>query len=234
MSAPPEHRRGALGSLRDLPSKALAGCSDAFAACRQLVNDHRTTRMAYSKARLVMGRGSYGEPLVATFPGDTSRVTVGAFCSFALDVVLMDGGNHRVDWVTTYPFRARYGLPGAYQDGQPTSKGDIVIGNDVWVGRGARVMSGVTIGDGAVIGAYSVVTRNVRPFAIAVGQPARELRRRFADEQISALLRIAWWDWPLEEILRSVPDLCSDNVDGFIAEHDPLTRGGHDSGSPPG
>jgi acetyltransferase-like isoleucine patch superfamily enzyme len=192
---------------------------DSVTAHRQLLADYRAARSAYNDGRLTMGRGTYGRPLVATFPGDTARVTVGSFCSFALDVVLMDGGNHRVDWVTTYPFRARYGLPGAYEDGHPQSGGDIVIGSDVWIGRGARVMSGVTIGDGAVVGAYSVVTKDVRPFAIVVGQPARELRRRFNDEQIAALLGVKWWDWPLEEILRAVPELCSENVDRFIANH---------------
>jgi hypothetical protein len=82
-------------------------------------------------------------------------------------------------------------------------------------------MSGVTIGDGAVVGAYSVVTKDVRPYAIVVGQPAQEMRRRFADEQITALLNVRWWDWPLGEILRAVPELCSENVDSFIAKHPP-------------
>lgn len=204
--------------LARLPFELL---HDLVGAPLRLIVDYHVARHAHSSKRLVMGRGTYGQPLVATYPGDTARVTVGAFCSIALDVVLMDGGDHRTDWVSTYPFRARYGLPGAFRDGHPTSKGDIAIGNDVWIGRGARIMSGVTVGDGAVIGAYSLVTRDVAPYAIVVGQPARELRRRFDERQIGALQRIAWWDWPLEKILDAVPELCSENVDEFIASHLP-------------
>jgi acetyltransferase-like isoleucine patch superfamily enzyme len=113
------------------------------------------------------------------------------------------------------------GLPGAYEDGQPSTRGDIEIGNDVWIGRGARVRSGVTIGDGAVVGGYAVVTRDVRPYAVVVGVPARETRRRFDDEQVDALLRIAWWQWSMDAIERSVPQLCSGDVDAFIREHLP-------------
>lgn len=174
---------------------------------------------AYTRERLTMGRHSYGEPLIPTYPGDESRVRIGAFSSVALDVVIGDGGNHRIDWVSTFPFRAIFGLEGAYADGHPQSRGDVQIGNDVWIGRGARILSGITIGDGAVVGGYSVVTKDVRPYAIVAGNPAREVRRRFSDEQVEALQAIAWWEWPLERILESVPWLCSANVDAFISEH---------------
>jgi acetyltransferase-like isoleucine patch superfamily enzyme len=186
---------------------------------RERMREHRLRGEAFTTERLTMGRYSYGEPLIPTFPGDTARVRVGAFVSIALDVVLLDGGNHRTDWVSTYPFRARFDLPGAYADGHPVVKGDVVIGNDVWIGRGARVLSGVTVGDGAAIAGYSVVTGDVRPYAIVAGNPAREIRRRFSDTQIDALLAIAWWEWPLEKILDAVPMLCSESVDAFIAEH---------------
>jgi acetyltransferase-like isoleucine patch superfamily enzyme len=199
----------------------LARRSPRVAAWQKLMSDYELEISAYSSERLVMGRGTYGSPRVATFPGDTARVTIGAYCSIAVDVVLMDGGNHRTDWVSTYPFRAKLGLPGANEDGHPVSRGDIVIGSDVWIGRGARVMSGVTIGSGAVVGAYSVVTRDVRPYAIVVGQPARELRRRFDDDHVDALLAIAWWDWPEEKVERSVAELNSGDVEGFVARHRP-------------
>jgi acetyltransferase-like isoleucine patch superfamily enzyme len=196
-------------------------------ALQQTVEDYLIHRMSYSSERLTMGRGSYGAPLIPTYPGDTARVVVGSFVSIASDVVLMDGGDHRADWVTTFPLRAVYELPGAYADGHPRSRGDLHIGNDVWIGRGARVRGGLTIGDGAVVGGYSIVTKDVRPYAIVAGNPAREIRRRFSDEQVDALLRIAWWEWPLEEILGRADQLCSDNVDAFIAAHDPaLARAG--------
>lgn len=207
----------ALGALR-----GLAQALPLWRAERKArMADFRLRREAFTTERLVMGRCSYGEPLIPTYPGDASWVRVGAFVSIALDVVLLDGGNHRTDWVSTYPFRVMFGLDGAYEDGHPRSKGDVVIGNDVWIGRGARVMSGVTVGDGAVIAGYSVVTKDVRPYAIVAGTPAHEIRRRFDDAQVQALLDISWWDWPLEKILESVPDLCNENVDAFISEHLP-------------
>ena len=188
------------------------------------IADFQLRREAFTTDRLLMGPHSYGEPLIPTYPGDTSSVRVGAFVSIGLDVVLSDGGNHRTEWVSTFPFRVRFDLPGAYADGHPSSKGDVVIGNDVWIGRGARVLSGVSIGDGAVIAGYSVVTKDVRPYAIVGGNPAREIRRRFDDSQIEALLSIAWWEWPLKRILAAVPQLCGENVDEFIQEHLPASR----------
>jgi acetyltransferase-like isoleucine patch superfamily enzyme len=212
VTAQPERKRG----LR-LAVMGLAARSARYRAWRKLMSDYESDAVAYSDERLEIGRGTYGKPRVASFPGDTARVTIGSYCSIALDVVMMDGGNHRMDWVSTYPFRAQLGMPGAYTDGHPASRGDIVIGSDVWIGRGARIMSGVTIGSGAVIGAYSVVTRDVRPFAIVVGQPARELRRRFADAEVEALLEIAWWDWPAERVEQAVAELNSSDIAGFIA-----------------
>jgi len=164
---------------------------------------------------------SYGNPFARRYEGDKTSVRVGAYAAIAENVVLLVGGGHRTDWVSTYPFRARLGLPGAYEDGHPVSRGDIVIGNDVWIGRGATVLSGVTVGDGAVVAACAVVTTDVRPYAVVAGNPAREVRRRFTDEQINALLRIAWWRWPADEIESRIAVLNSTDIDTFIAAHDP-------------
>ena len=163
-----------------------------------------------------IGRHTYGVPRIATYIGDSSRVVIGSFCSIAEDVEIFTGGNHRPDWVSTFPFRSRFGLPGAFDDGHPASKGDVVIGHDVWVGRGASILSGVTIGDGAVVGAYAVVTKDVRPYAVVAGNPAREIRRRFDDDTIERLITLRWWDWPDERILASVPLLNSDRMDEFL------------------
>ena len=135
-----------------------------------------------------------------------------------LDVVMIPAGNHRVDWVTTYPLRVMLGMDGAGADGHPASRGDIVVGNDVWIGFGATILSGVTIGDGAVVGARAVVARDVRPYAVVVGNPAREIRRRFDDATVERLLTLRWWEWPLEEIRRRVPLLCDQDVQRLLDE----------------
>jgi len=175
---------------------------------------------------LERGRGTYGTPdvLIWRRPGRNGfhggRVRIGAYVSIADGVRVFTGGNHRVDFVSTYPIRIMMGLPGAHDDGHPASRGDVVIGNDVWLGHGATIMSGVQIGDGAVIGAGAVVTHDVRPYAIAVGSPAREVRRRFGDDQIAALLKIAWWNWPEDEIAANIRFLNGATVEEFIAAFD--------------
>ena len=145
-------------------------------------------------------------------------MSIGSFVAIGSGVVMIPAGNHRVDWVTTYPLRVMLGMEGAGEDGHPQSRGDITVGNDVWIGYGAMILSGVTIGDGAVVGARAVVARDVRPYAIVVGNPAKEVRRRFDDAIVDRLLALRWWDWPLEEIRRRVPLLCDQDVQRFLEE----------------
>jgi acetyltransferase-like isoleucine patch superfamily enzyme len=164
-----------------------------------------------------IGDFTYGQPEVLEF-GEGSRLVIGRFCSIAKDVKILLGGNHRTDWVTTYPFPA---IPDRWPSareilGHPISKGDVTIGNDVWIGTGATILSGVTIGDGAVIGANAVVAKDIEPYAIMAGNPAKVIRMRFADSTIRALCRIQWWNWPIEEIQKNVSLLCSDNFDELI------------------
>lgn len=165
-----------------------------------------------------VGRMSYGlDPLVLHHPGETAAVFVGSFVSIAGDVVMIPGGNHRPDWGTTYPLRIKLGLAGAHADGHPASKGNIVIGNDVWIGCRAMILSGVTLGDGAVVAAGSVVAKDVRPYAIVAGNPAREIRRRFDDATVDRLLDLRWWDWPLDTIEQHVDLLCGGDVEQLLA-----------------
>jgi acetyltransferase-like isoleucine patch superfamily enzyme len=167
-----------------------------------------------------MGEHSYGYPEVIDSGGMKGRVVIGRYCSIAGDVKILVGGNHRPDWVSMYPIRIAFDLPGKFEDGQPSTKGDVVIGSDVWVGQNSLILSGVQIGHGAVIAAGSVCTRNVPAFAIVGGNPARVIRSRFSEQQIEALLRIKWWDWPKEDVIQEVGLLCSSNIDDFIQKYD--------------
>jgi len=121
--------------------------------------------------------------------GEEEGLIIGKYCSIAANVTIMLGGNHRYDWITTYPFSVIWPAY-SYIKGHPKSKGFVVIGNDVWIGRNAMIMSGVHIGDGAVVGAGSIITKDVPPYAIVAGNPAKVVRYRFNEDQIERLLRI--------------------------------------------
>ena len=149
--------------------------------------------------------------------GEGAKFYIGSFCSIADNVQLFLGGNHRTDWVTTYPFgHINKDVFGWHGDGHPATKGDIVIGNDVWLGSGCTIMSGVTIGDGAVVAANAKVVKDVPPYAIVGGNPAKVIKRRFTEEQISALLLNPWWKKSDQEIQELIPLLCSDNINELI------------------
>ena len=168
---------------------------------------------------VVMGRESYHVPIVRKFRGEEGRVLVGSFVSIDRGVECHPGGLHRTERVSHYGLRAMLDLPGS-KDDFPHGHGDIHVGHDAWLAEGVIVMSGVTIGPGAVVATRSVVTRDVPPYAIVAGVPAKQTGRRFGDEQIAALLRIAWWDWPLQAIKERVDLLSSPDVDAFIAAYD--------------
>ena len=171
-----------------------------------------------TRPRVTVGRHTYGQPEIPTFTGSAVTVEIGSFCSIAANVTLLLGAGHNTEWVSTYPIREVFGLPGRFEQ-HPTYRGPTIVGNDVWIGRDALILDGVTIGHGAVIGARAVVTKDVRPYAVVGGVPAREIRRRFTDEQVEALLRIAWWEWSDERIIREVADLNGSGIDDFIARH---------------
>ena len=147
------------------------------------------------------------------YPINGDSLRIGKFCSIACGATfLFASANHTQASVSTYPF------PIFFEEwdldiGDVTSawdhKGDIVIGNDVWIGYEAVVMAGVTIGDGAIIGARAVVTKDVPPYTIVGGVPARKIRRRFSDDVIARLLELKWWDWPAERIQRNIKNIQS-------------------------
>lgn len=185
---------------------------------------HRRKKLFFTKdifyyEKYIIGEHTYGQPTVL-FPTKDSNLIIGRFCSIAKDVTIFLGGNHRPDWVTTYPFSAgtfhSWYPEASHITGQPATKGDVIIGNDVWLGRGATILSGVTIGDGAVIASEAVVTKDVGDYEIWGGNPARLLKKRFTEEQIQKLKSIKWWDWDIEKIRKNLELLCSDNINQFI------------------
>ena len=128
----------------------------------------------------------------------------------------MGPANHRTGSASTYPFNV---FGGAWTEATPDHmsqlprKGDTVVGNDVWLGRECVVMPGVKIGDGAVVAAYSVVTRDIAPYTVAGGNPARFIKNRFDDELTGLLMRLKWWDLPPEELVAWLPVLCDENLE---------------------
>ena len=150
------------------------------------------------------------------YPVNRDRLLIGKFCSIACGAkFLFNSANHALGSLSTYPFPIFYdewGLEGKNVADAWDNKGDIALGSDVWIGYEAVILAGVTIGDGAIIGARAVVTRDVPPYAIVGGVPARLIRRRFDDATIEALLALQWWDWEPERIRRALPVLQAGDI----------------------
>lgn len=144
------------------------------------------------------------------FIGD--KLIIGKFCSIAEGVTfIMNGANHRMDGFTTYPFNI---FGGGWEKVTPTIdqlpfKGDTIIGNDVWIGQNVTIMPGVKIGDGAIVAANSTVVKNVEPYTIAGGNPAKVIKKRFSDEIIDLLLELQWWNWDEQKIFKNLDQLVS-------------------------
>jgi virginiamycin A acetyltransferase len=139
------------------------------------------------------------------FDATTDKLIIGRFVAIAQGAqFIMNGANHPLSGFTTFPWSSFEG----WRDNAPVEwpdKGNIVIGNDVWIGREAVIMPGVTVGDGAIIGSHAVVAKDVPPYGVAVGNPARTVKRRFDAATIARLLAVAWWDWPADAIARNIP-----------------------------
>jgi hypothetical protein len=176
--------------------------------------DLAVLRRLQREGRVTLGPGTYGVPPILTFMLDKTCLHVGSYSS--LGALMMLGGKHPSDRVTTYPHRIWMGMEGAGEDGFPTPTGDTIVGSDVWLCYEALILSGLTIGDGAIVAAGAVVTKDVPAYAIVGGNPARLIRYRYPEEQREALLDIRWWDWPEHEIRDAVPLLAGDDVDAFI------------------
>lgn len=147
------------------------------------------------------------------FVGD--KLIIGKFCMIASGVTfIMNGANHLTEAISTYPFAIfGDGWEGAMTGREYPRKGDITIGNDVWIGYNATIMAGVTIGDGAIIATNATVVKDVPPYTIVGGNPARAIKRRFDDETIEKLLELQWWNKPLEWITKNVQALTGNELD---------------------
>ena len=165
-----------------------------------------------------IGAWTYGSPDCRYQSFGTAKLKIGKFCSIAPDVRIFLAGEHPTTTVSTYPFAYMF-KDGAALLRNNGSKGDVVIGNDVWIGDGALILSGVTIGDGAIIAARAVVTRDVSPYSITGGVPAKVIKMRFDPLTVERLLTIAWWDWPIEKINSELCSLTSDDLNGFLEKH---------------
>jgi virginiamycin A acetyltransferase len=161
------------------------------------------------------GKHTYGpEPKIIGVPEIAIGSKIGKFCSIAENLQFIVRGAHMIDWITTYPFQALWDMDVPLHDLPPHSP--ITIGNDVWIAANVKIKQGVSIGDGAVLATECFVTKDVPPYAVVGGNPAKIIKYRFTEEQIKDLLEIKWWDWEDEEIKKIVPLLVSNNIDEFI------------------
>lgn len=202
-----------------LSQKELEGLKKNSIDGKKWVTEHTNT-WKLENPDFEMGKGTYGWPMVAfrdLVPSLNRRATlkIGAYCSISDSARILLGGMHRADWASTWPFNV---LREEFVEieGNPISKGDVIIGNDVWIGFGVTILSGVTIGDGAVVGSCAVVTKDVPPYGIVAGNPAKLIRKRFDEETIERFLKLAWWNWSDEKINRFVPLMCNTDIKVFL------------------
>ena len=151
------------------------------------------------------------------FIGD--KLIIGKFCAIGKGVeFIMNGANHRMNTISTYPFNI---MGNGWEKVTPELKdlplkGDTIVGNDVWIGQNVTILPGVHIGDGAIIGANSVVSKDVEPYTIVAGNPIKAIRKRFNEQTINLLMQLKWWDWPAEKITQNLEILCSGDINKLI------------------
>jgi len=168
-------------------------------------------------SRLDIGEFTYGvNNKTILFFKSTDKVSIGKFCSFASGVKVIASGEHNYKAVSSFPFYAHFLKQGSEKD--TFTKGTINIGNDVWIGTNAIVLSGVNIGDGSVIAAGAIVTKDVPPYAIVAGVPAKVIKYRFTKLQIKKLLQICWWEWKFDYIKENIDEMYID-IKTFISKH---------------
>jgi len=165
--------------------------------------------------KFTIGNHCYGVPNIK-FEHQDATLKIGSYCSIAKNVQIFMGGIHRTDWVSTYPFHAFF-KEAKHVKNAEVSNGDVLIGNDVWLCENVTILSGLTIGDGAVIANGAIVTKDVAPYEIVGGNPAKHIRWRFDEKTRIALLKTTWWHWSDEEVLSVVDLLCNKDIRAFLA-----------------
>lgn len=182
---------------------------------------HKQVQTQYISDNVQVGEFTYGIPTIG-FPFDGSKLYIGKFCSIGPKVIILLGGEHSADWCTTYPFSD---LMNEFRYIERVkSKGNVVIGNDVWIGYGSIILSGVHIGNGSVIGANAVVAKDVEPYSVVGGNPAKLIRKRFNEETIKKLEKIQWWNWEKEYIYDAIPILQSDEIGRLFEYYDSVVK----------
>lgn len=189
--------------------KKLTGKTDLQSFHRQ----QEKFRKSYPNYKI--GIGTYGLPIVHD-SNQGSTLSIGSYSSISGSSQIFLGGQHRIDWVSSYPF------PFFMEEAKDISyfgvtRGDVIIGSDVWICANCIILSGVTIGHGAVIANGAMITRDVPPYAVMAGNPARIIRFRFEEHIRNALLESQWWEWPEEEIRHVLDKICTENITEFIA-----------------
>lgn len=188
---------------------------------------NNTTRIGKAgNSAIQIGRFTYGFENVSIMQwGEGAALEIGQCCSIASNVKIYLGGNHRLDWISTFPFGHIFvrELGGEHIQGHPATNGDVQIGSDVWIGAGVTIMSGVRIGHGAALAANSHVVRDVSPYHVVGGNPAKLIKVRFGAEIVERLLTLRWWDLDIQDIQSIVCTLCSppsqESLDDLIKLH---------------
>ena len=176
-------------------------------------------------AHIAAGEFSYGKPLIMGWDGSSeTRVSIGKFCSIADGVRMQLRVNHPVHSPSTYPLARILGVQDSAS--YEWSAGPITIGHDVWIGQDALILGGVSIGHGAIVAARAVVTKDVPPYGIAAGNPARIVKSRFEQETVKKLLELQWWDWPIATIKEHASLLSTGTVEQLCAVRENLRSAG--------
>lgn len=210
--------------IKNYIGRVIRKILNSLSASKDIVDAEIYTKDFFKGYKYVIGDYTYGKPKIL-FENENANLEIGKYCSIAEEVTVFLGGNHRIDWITTYPFNV-FNEELFSVRGKSATKGNVEIGNDVWLGFKTTILSGVKISDGAVIAAGSVVTKDVGPYEIWAGNPAKFVKKRFTEEQILKLLEIQWWNWNDAFLKKKINLLCSDNIDEFLFQADKINNAG--------